>query len=192
MGTASILAQDAKLIADIQEQTFDNVKIPNFNEDLQTYGQSVSSKVGTTRALVKSLSVNNQEFIVVGELNANQIKSGDPFIITNKTDTELVSNLQSSENTQRTMLIAAAWISCFIGFSMIFAPILELVSWIPLFGNAAKFAAGVISMILATILVLMGYLFIKFWFVFVILLVVSVVLAIFLVFKVVTSKKKAQ
>ncbi len=189
IGKVHVVAANAKNMTNMQEKTVDNIKIPNFNEPLQNYGQVVSSKVGTTRAVIEYLPVGDKEFIVVGKLVGDQIVGGNPFIVTDKSDAELIKTLQDSENTQRTMLIVGAWLACFIGFSMIFAPILELVNWIPLFGGAAKAAAGVLAFVLATVIVLIGYLFLKFWYIFIALAIITLVLAIFLIVKKLSSKK---
>ena len=124
-------------------------------------------------------------FIVIGSLQNGQITSGDPFIVSNKTDSQIVSNLQTSENTQRVIYMVISWVLTFLGLSMLFAPIIELVDIIPFAGGAAKAVAGVISAILATVMVLGGWLLIKFWYIFVILIVALIILAV----KLITSKK---
>jgi len=189
LGNTQIIAQKADLIAETKQTTVENIKIPNLAEGLQNYGQNVSSKVGSMRAVVNYVPMANQTLLVVGEKAGNMIKAGNPFIISDKSDQELIKNLQDSENTQRVLWMAGAWLACFIGFSMIFAPLIELVDWIPLFGGAAKAAAGFIALVLATIIVLLGFAFIKFWYLFVILLLVVFGLTIFLIVKNVSKPK---
>ncbi len=189
LGPMQVLTDKAELLAYTQDKTVENIKIPNFSEPLENYGQTVSSKVGAMRAVISYLPNTKQELFIVGENNGALMRDGKPFIITDTDEAELIRHLESVENMQRTLWMVAAWLACFIGFSMIFAPIIELVDWIPLFGGAAKTAAGIIAFILASVVVAMGFVFIKFWYLFVLFLILAIALAVFLIIKA-TEKPK--
>jgi len=189
MGGIKIKPNDnTKLMAEMVTQTVELVKTDNTIDPLNTYGQTVSDSVGTVRITVNSLPVSDINFIVVGNVSNGQITSGDPFIITDQSDAELISSLKTEESTQRTMYIVGSWVLIFLGLSMLFAPIIELIDIIPLAGGPAKFVAGIVSAILTTVIVASGWLFIKFWYVFVILFIVVIIVAVKLV---IGAKKKA-
>ena len=174
---------DTKMMIDMNNQEILDVTVDNV-EAMNNYGQVPGPQVGSTKLIIKSIPVlNDKPVIVVGKVENSSIKSGDPFIITTSNEAKLLSDLGQQETFQRVALLIFSWFCMFIGLSLLIAPILELVNWIPLFGNVAKFAAGVISFIVSTIIVLSGYLIIRFWYVFVILFVVLIVLAVMLITK---------
>lgn len=182
---------NAKLMTSISSQTIPNIKIDNLTP-LENYGQVPGPNIGSTQMVINSIpSFINKEVIIVGKVENGVIKSGDPFIITTSNEAKLLADLGQEESFQRIALLIFAWLSLFIGLGMLIAPILELVNWIPLFGKMAKFAAGVISFILATIIVLGAYVLIRFWYIFLILFIGVIVLAIYLVAKNNKSKTAA-
>lgn len=178
---------DVRLLAELSEQTVELVKTDNL-EPLNNYSQTISENVGTVRIVVKTLPVSDINYIVVGSLQNGQITAGDPFIISNKTDTQIISSLQSAENTQRVMFMVISWVLTFLGLSMLIAPIIELIDIIPFAGGIAKAIAGVISAVIATVLVLGGWLLIKFWYIFLILVIALIVLAV----KLITGRNKKE
>jgi hypothetical protein len=191
LGSVKVIGNDlAKLMLSKSTQTIPLVKIDNLTA-LENYGQVPSASVGSTQLIVESIPVLDEKpVIVVGKVENGEVKSGDPFIITTLSEAKLIEELKSEESVQKAALLVFSWLALFIGLGMLIAPILELVNWIPLFGSAAKFAAGVISFILATLIVLGSYVLMRFWYVFIIIFVGVIVLAIVLVSK--NSKKKTE
>ena len=177
-------SDDTSLKVELEEKTVPNIKIANLTP-LEYYGQQPSSEIGNTRLIYSyfAQSLPAPELIVTGELQNNAIKDGDPFIITNMSDSELIKALGDEENFTRMAYALGSWLLTFIGLSMIMAPILELVNWIPLFGWAAKAAAAAIAFIVATLLVAGSWLFLKFWWLILIILAALIVLAVFLVIR---------
>ena len=162
-------------------KTYNFVKIDNPGI-MENYGQLPGPLVGNTQLVLNSVPVlNGKQVIVVGKFENGSIKSGDPFIITTSSDAKLIEALGTEESFQRAALLVFAWLALFIGLTMLIAPILELVNWIPLLGGAAKFVAGIIAFITATMIVLGSYVLMRFWYVFIILFVVIIVVAIKLV-----------
>jgi hypothetical protein len=175
---------DTKLMIDTQEKEVANIKIDNLAA-LNYYGQQPSAQVGSTRLVYSfiPLSIPAPEYIVTGRLESNTIRSGDPFIITNMTESQLIKALGDEENFTRWAFAIGSWVLTFIGLSMLMAPIIELVDWIPLFGWAAKAAAAAIAFVIATVLVLGSWLILKFWWLILLLTIALIALAIFLVAK---------
>lgn len=185
LGNIKVTPSDSiNLIADLVTAEVANVKINNLTP-LNNYNQTPSASVGNTKIVYSYLPLTDAipEFIVVGSLANGSITSGDPFILTTKTNAQMVQTLETEENVTKLGYAIFSWLAVFIGLSMLLAPIIELVEWIPLFGGAAKFAAGAISFIVATVLVLGGYLVLKFWWVIIIILVALVAGAIVLIRK---------
>lgn len=184
-GKITVIGSDTtNLKVDLEEKTIPNVKIDNLTP-LEYYGQQPSSQVGNTRLVYSyfAQSLPAPELIVTGELQSNTIKDGDPFIITTMNESDLIKTLGEEENFTRLAYALGSWLLTFIGLSMIMAPIIELVNWIPLFGWAAKAAAGAIAFIVATLLVAGSWLFLKFWWLILIILAALIVLAVFLVIR---------
>jgi hypothetical protein len=172
-----------KTMIDMNTQEVLEVKIDNAPA-MDNYGQIPGPQVGSTKLVVKSIPVlTDKPLVVVGKVESNVIKSGDPFIITTSNEAKLLADLGQEETFQKVALLIAGWISMFIGLGLLIAPILELVNWIPLFGKAAKFAAGVISFIISTVVVLSSYLIIRFWYLCIVLVVALIVLAVVLISK---------
>jgi len=162
-------------------KTISDVKIDNPGS-LENYGQQPGPMVGATQLLLNAVPVlDGKQVIVVGKFENGSIKSGDPFIITTNSEEKLIEALGTEESFQRVALLIFAWLALFIGLTMLIAPILELVNWIPLLGGAAKFVAGIIAFITATMIVLGSYVLMRFWYVFIILFVIIIVVAIKLV-----------
>jgi hypothetical protein len=177
--------KNTRLMAATSESTINMVQTDNYGP-IETYGKTVSDQVGTVRMVVDSLPITKNNYIVVGNVSNGQITSGEPFIITDKSDAELIKDLETSENTQRIVMMIVSWIVTFLGLSMLISPIVMLADLIPFAGGVAKFISNVIAFILATAMVLGGWLLFKFWYIFIILAIVLVVLAV----KLVMDKKK--
>ncbi|MBN1916159.1 hypothetical protein JW796_04205 [Candidatus Dojkabacteria bacterium] len=130
--------------------------------------------LGDERLVVDYIKTDDN-LIVVGEISQGKIASGDVFLLSNKTDAELISDLKTSESFIYWALKIGTWLLFTLAFTGILAPILALLDFIPLVGKAANFVAGVICAILSAILVLIGTLLIKFWWIILILFVILLV-----------------
>lgn len=182
-------SEKTKLMTNTTSAEVANIKIDNLGP-LNNYAQEVSSEVGATRLVYTYLPYSESlpEYIVVGKVVNKTIESGEPFIVSDKSDEQIIKALEDEENTARAGFAFFSWLATFIGLSMLLAPILELVSWIPLVGKAAKFVAGLIALVTATILVGTSWLILKFWWLILIIIIVVIGLAIFLVVKSASKK----
>lgn len=175
---------DTKLMIDPVEKEVANVKIDNLSA-LNYYGQQPSAQIGSTRLVYSyiPLTLPAPEFIVTGRMESKTIRTGDPFIITDMTESQLIKALGDEENFTRWAFAIGSWVLTFIGLSMIMAPIIELVDWIPLFGWAAKAAAAGVAFVIATVLVLGSWLILKFWWLILLLTIALIALAVYLLAK---------
>lgn len=193
MGSILVEPSDnTKLMTNNTSAEVANIKIDNLGE-LNNYGQEASSEVGATRLVYTYLpyTTESTDFLVVGKLANKTVASGEPFIVTDKSEDQLVKALEDEENLARAGFAFFSWLSVFIGLSMLLAPILEFVSWIPLAGKLAKFVAGLIALITATILVAASWLILKFWWLILIVVIVLIAAAVFLVVKMAAKKPEA-
>ncbi len=130
-----------------------------------------------TRDVVVGIPAD-QNLIIVGEINNGIIRSGDPFIISNKTDAEIVGDLKSAENTKFWLMKGAAWFFLAFGLMGIFGPVFALLNILPGVGSAVSGIMFVIFAIVAALLVAIGSLVIKFWFIFLGLIIAAIIAAI--------------
>lgn len=136
-------------------------------------GEKRTPELDDERLVVTYLDVE-QNLIVVGELANDKISGGDEFIITNKSDSELQSTLENEETFWYWFMKFIIWLLLVIGFTSIIGPLLALLDFIPLVGDAARNVAGLISAVIAFLIVLIASILIKFWWLFLILLVVII------------------
>jgi hypothetical protein len=152
---------------------------------------NISAELGDRRLTVKYLPVE-QKMIVVGELSQDKIVSGDTFIVTNKTDAQLISDLENSENIQYWVVKVITFILFMAAIMMLVRPVLEIVEMIPIAGTAASMAATVIAGVIAFFIVLIGSLIVKFWWLFLILSILILIAGGFIIFKYLTNKDKSK
>lgn len=148
--------------ADIEFNMEKEVFLLSVLEGYTDYPNSYSAEVGDVRITVNYVSIDDS-LIVVGDISGNRISSGDTFIISNKSDAELLSDLENSENTQNMILKGIAFVLYFVGYMSIFRPLIALADFIPLVGKPASAAASVAALILAAGSVFVVTVFIKFW-----------------------------
>lgn len=151
-------------------------------------GSTRSPELGDVRLTVNYLPLDD-ELIVIGDISGETISTGEVFIVSNMTDAELLTNLESAEKTQFFVLKAVAWFLLTLGFGAIFGPVLALLDFIPIAGKVANGAAGFIGAILALILVVVVSLLVKFWWLVLILCGVGFVGLIVLLVVLVGKKK---
>ncbi len=151
-------------------------------------GKSKTPQIGDQRIVIQYLPVD-EKLLVVGEISGDTISKGEVFIISNKSDSELLSELKGEETIMYWALKGGSWLLLTIGFLSILGPVLSLLDFIPIAGQAANCAASVVGAILAAIIVLLGTLIIKFWYLCLVGLVVGVVGLIVTVVKLAGKKK---
>lgn len=120
----------------------------------------------------------DQNLIVIGEVNNGMIRSGDPFIVSNKTDAEIVGDLKKAENIKFWLMKGAAWFFLAFGLMSIFGPVFALLNILPGLGSALSGIMFVVFAIVAAVLVAIGSLVIKFWYIFIALIVAAIIAAI--------------
>ncbi|MCA9383657.1 hypothetical protein KC909_04780 [Candidatus Dojkabacteria bacterium] len=131
---------------------------------------TLSPSLGDRRLIVTYVEVDD-ELIVAGELSDDKMAdTGEIFLISNKSDAILLSDLESSENTQYMVLKVFAWLLLTFGFSAILAPVIALADFIPFAGGIAKSIGFFTSAITAFLIVVIASILIKFWWLFFILI----------------------
>jgi len=144
-------------------------------------------KIGDQRMMVNYLSASS-DMIVIGEIKKNAdgdliISSGDTFIVSNKSDADLLAGMQATEKTTFWVTKVIAILLLVAGFRGFIAPLLALLDFIPLVGKAANFAATMISLIMSIAIVVLTSIIIRYWWILLILLAIFGGLIAFLIAK---------
>jgi len=143
--------------------------------DFETCEDKGRERLGEEWLLIEYIPIDEMnEIAVVGDLQDDEIGSGEPFIITDQDPDELVSAMATEEKGSRTMLTIVSIIMFFIAFNLIIGPLLFLLNYVPVIGAGLRFGIGIGSLILAIILVLILRFIIAFWWVILILLAVII------------------
>lgn len=129
-------------------------------EDISS--KSVTPEIGDERLVVSYLPLET-ELIVVGEVKGSEINGGEVFIITNKSDSDLVSTMKTEENTIYWVMKGGSWLLLTIGLLSIVGPILSLLDFIPVAGKAANCAASILAAVVSAVIVALGTIILKFW-----------------------------
>lgn len=177
IGSYALQPEEAKIVIDKEETTINSVYLTN-TPTVQTFGQNVSDTVGDVRAQVRYIPADDRDYIVVGELNSTSINKGDSYIISDKSDAELVSTLKTEENAQRWGLRLAAWILLTIGITSMLSPVLVFTDLIPIIGKSARGLATFVSSIISGVIVLLTVVLINYWWVFFIIFAIGIAIAI--------------
>ena len=168
LGKYTVKPSGASLKLDLSQKEFRE-------EDGVYYEGSKTPYVDDYRIIVQYLTTD-AKLIVVGQISGSTISSGgEVFIITNKTDTELISEMKTAETTLYWVLKGATWLLLTLGLLMMIGPILSLLDFIPIAGQAANCAASILAAIISVGIVIAGTLIIKFWWLCLALSVVGVV-----------------
>lgn len=122
----------------------------------------VGGEVQKTREVVEGIPTS-AALLVVGEVANGAIKSGTPFIITDKSNDELLAAMQSSESWKYWGFKIAAWLLMTIGFVMLFGPITTLLNILPGLGSLVSGVLFLVFGILSAIIVLLGTVVIRYW-----------------------------
>ena len=114
------------------------------------------------------------QLLVVGEISNNTISSGKPFIITNKSNEDLVASLESGEKTTWWLLKIATLLLFGIGLYLMLGPLLLVLDIIPVLGKIGKGGLLVVCLIIGLIFTVLSSLIIAFWYIILIILVALV------------------
>lgn len=166
---------EARDIIEKQSMEVEDVEILDIDK-LETYNQGLDEgnpEFGSTRALVSLIPNDGREYLVVGQIRGDSINSGDPFIVTDMTDADLIAFLGQQESNQRLGARVVAFILLTLGFTSMLSPILVLTDYVPLVGSAARGVATFISAILALIVVMVTLFLLKFWWLILLVIVVG-------------------
>jgi len=168
---------DARTIIERQSETVEDIVIEGLPA-LQTYDRTPESDepaFGTTRAVVTYITQDDREYTVVGEMRSDGLSSGDPFIVTDNSDSELVSQLGGEESTTRWVLRFISFLLMTFGFTSMLSPILVFTDMIPVAGKAARSLATLVSAILAGVIVLLTTFLLNFWWLILLVVVLGIV-----------------
>ena len=128
-------------------------------------GKSVNSYPPTkTRQIVTGITAD-QPLIVIGEVNNGVIRSGKPFIVSNKTDAEILADLKSTEKMIFWITKGLAWLLIAGGLTAIIGPIFAVLDILPGLGGALKSIVFLVNGVIAAIIVFLGTLVIEYWYV---------------------------
>ncbi len=172
---------DSFMIGDIEVDPRDaTIKLDDY-ETVQDKGGEV---VGDLWLLEEYLPVDDvRYFTVVGEIIGDRIDGGDPFFVSDMRDQELVTTLAGEESTLRWIFTIMSIVMFFIAFNLIIGPLLFILKYVPVIGKGVRFAIGIISLVLAVILVLIIKFVIAYWWLLILLLAGLVVLIVVLASK---------
>lgn len=116
--------------------------------------------------------------LVVGNVQAGAIASGEPFLITDKTNEALLSAMETSESRMYWGLKIAAWLIMTIGFIMLFGPITTFLNILPGLGKAVGGILFLVFGVVSAIFVLLGTIVIRYWWAVLIILIIGIVFAV--------------
>lgn len=104
--------------------------------------------------------------------NGQVAEDPDFYILTTRSKDDLVSHLNTREETNRKMLLVLAVVLMFISFNLMLGPAMLLINLIPIrqLSGAVRFVVGIISLILSIIIVSVTYFFVRYWWVIILLL----------------------
>ncbi|MBN1331436.1 hypothetical protein JW978_00955 [Candidatus Dojkabacteria bacterium] len=141
---------------DMQTEIITDVVIPGAGAP-QIY-ENPSAQVGDTKMIVSYVPASD-DLIVIGNIHNKKIDGGDVFMISNLSDTELVSKLQGEESAMRWGLRFVAWLLLTLGFSALVAPVLVLTKLVPglnkIIGCVTTIVFGVVSAIIVALITLL-------------------------------------
>lgn len=161
VGGITIKPSGAKLEWSLARKEYRYVSKFGIYDELKA-GDSVTPIIGDKRLLVNYMP-SDTDILVVGELSQKIISGGEVFIISNKTDAELLSDLKTSETTMYWVLKFIVWLLLTIGIMSVLGPILSVLDFIPIAGKAASCVASMFAAVVAVGIVIAGSLIIKFW-----------------------------
>jgi hypothetical protein len=161
VGGITIKPSGAQLEWNLTTEEYRYSTISNTYEELKA-GTSITPVIGDKRLLVRYMPTDI-DLLIVGEISQRSISGGDVFILSNKSDSQLISDMKTSETTMYWVLKFIVWLLLTIGIMSILGPILSVLDFIPIAGKAASCAASIFAAIISIGIVIAGSLIIKFW-----------------------------
>lgn len=129
------------------------------------------------REIVTGISADTQ-LLIVGEAITGSITGGKPFIISDKSNDVLITEMKSTESAIYWGLKFATWLLMTIGFVMLFGPISVVLNILPGLGKAFNGILFIVFGVLSAILVALGTAVIRYWWAVLIVIVALIILAI--------------
>jgi hypothetical protein len=158
---------------------------PTIISQITYQGKSANAYPATKIREIVTAVPADQPIIVVGEINSGSIRSGKPFIVSNKSNGELIDSMKSKEKMWYWITKGLAWLFIAGGLTAILGPIFAALDILPGLGGALKSIVFIINGIIAAVIVFLGTLIIEYWYVVVGVIVALIALLILL------RKKKA-
>jgi hypothetical protein len=159
MGDILVNPQNADLIFDLEEK--DRIEAEN----------------GETRDIIYAVPID-ENLIVIGDINENKvIEDGDIFIITNKTNKDLVKYLTKENQTEWWILKLTSLILLMIGLIAFIFPIIIFLDIVSGFGWTIALVIFIIAFTISFIFVFLTTLVIKYWWI--LLILISFILILF-------------
>lgn len=160
MGDIEVETKDIGTRFDTTEVTIDDVVMPD-GAAAVVY-ENPSSQVGSTRLVVEYVSVSD-ELIVIGNLHNGKIKGGDVNIVSNYSDSELISKLKTEETAMRWGIRFLAWLFLTLGFTSVVGPILVFADFIPGVNKIVGCISFLVFGMLSALMVLLITFAINYW-----------------------------
>lgn len=137
---------------------------PTLVSQITYLGKSVNAYPPTkTRQIVTGVPLD-QNMIAIGEVNNSVIRSGKPFIVSNKTESEIVADLKSSEKIIFWVTKGLAWLFIAGGLTAIIGPIFAVLDILPGLGGALKSIVFLVNGVIAAIIIALGTVVIEYWY----------------------------
>lgn len=147
---------ETELYNKTEDQAFDRSKYPD--------DASMVGVVQKIRTIVKGVS-STDNIIVVGHVNGDRIGGGDngAFFISNKSNEALLEAQILIEKVSFWMMFLGSWFLMALGFTLFFGPIIRVLNILPGLGSAVQMVLFLIFGVLSGIVVALGFIGIKFW-----------------------------
>ena len=165
LGNISVKPDHADLIFDVEEKS--RLEGPNEREII--YGAS-----------------NEEKLIIIGEINNDVIDSGRIFLITNKTNPELITYLTEGGQFEWWLYKLGALFLLTLGITAFILPILAFLDIFPKFGIVTIFLIFLFSLVVSSLLVFISAIVITFWW------LIFVIIALMLILLIRIKGKKAK
>ncbi len=137
---------------------------PTVISSISYLGKSVNSYPPTkTREIITGVTID-QPLIVIGEVNNGVIRSGKPFIVSNKTDAEIITDLKATEKIIFWITKGLAWLFIAGGLTAIIGPIFAILDILPGLGGSLKSIVFLANGVIAAIVVTLGTVVIEYWY----------------------------
>lgn len=172
--------EEARIYLNKKTETFENVHLAGLSPLKKPADESFSADLGKVKLTLTYIPFHSgSEFLVVGNVNNNEVDPGDIYIITDKPEEELVSTLQTNEKHSRLWIRLIAWLLLTVGLVLMVGPFLEIMELVPFLGSFAKWFMIIAFAITSAVIVIVGAFFVKHWYLFSILVLLFIIAGIF-------------